>query len=157
MKKIMMVSLVILFVINLFSFTGNEIVGKWLTENGKSIIKIEKIDDSFQGKIIWLKEPIYPKDDKNAGKEKMDIHNPDKNKRTNKLVGLKLLWGFHFKKDKWIGGKIYDPESGKTYFCKIQMDKSGNLKIKGSIDKWGMIGRSTVWEKVSKEDERGNK
>ena len=157
MKKIIGFFAFTLIFINLFSYNGTEIIGEWLTENGKSIIRIDKKDNSFIGRIVWLKEPIYPQGDKNEGKEKMDINNPDKSKRTNKLIGLRLLWGFKFKKNRWVGGKIYDPESGKTYFCKISFDKNGKLVIKGSIDKWGMLGRSTVWTRTKLKDEKSNK
>ncbi len=148
MKKYFIISA--LFILSfLYSANPKDIVGYWLTQNGKSIILITREKDTFSGKIVWLKEPRYPKGDKNEGKEKMDLNNPDIKKRTDKLIGLKLLWDFKFKKDKWAGGKIYDPENGKTYFCKIKMNKKGNLIIKGSIDKWGIVGRSTVWKKVN--------
>ncbi len=157
MKKITFLILFILISSLLLAHEANDILGKWKTANGKSIVQIYSDGKTYFGKIIWLKDPIYPKGDQYEGKPKMDIHNPEKSKRNNELIGLKLLWGFKFKNNRWIGGRIYDPENGKTYYCKIHLDKDNNLIIKGSIDKWGMIGRSTKWKRVSETNESSGK
>ena len=153
MKKLLL-AVFIMTTVGLFGLDADSVIGKWLTDGGKSVIEISKDKDVYAGKMIWLKIPVYPEDDKNAGKEKMDINNPDEKLRNKKLNGITLLWGFKFKKGKWVGGRIYDPENGKTYFCKIKMDKNNNLVIKGSLDKWGLVGRSTVWTHIRKEDEK---
>jgi uncharacterized protein (DUF2147 family) len=49
----------------LFFFVGSvmlsaekpdQLVGKWLTQEQKSIVKIYKKDNKFYGKIVWLRE-----------------------------------------------------------------------------------------------------
>ena len=118
---------------------GDAILGKWLTAGGKSVVEIYKCDDAYCGKIVWLKEPL----DKD-GKEKLDTKNPDESKRNRKIVGLQILSGFKYKgENKWEGGKIYDPEKGKTYKCKAKLE-GDNLKIRGYIG-FSLIGRTTTW------------
>ncbi len=44
------------------------------------------------------------------------------------------------------GGTILDPANGKVYKCNISLDaKTGKLKVRGSLDKKGMIGRTQTW------------
>lgn len=115
------------------------ILGKWLTEKGKSVVQVYHCGDAYCGKIIWLKEPL----DK-QGKEKLDTKNPDKSKRNRKILGLVILTGLKYKgPNKWEGGRIYDPERGKTYKCHAWFDK-GKLKLRGYIG-FSLIGRTTTW------------
>ncbi|MCA1764324.1 MAG: DUF2147 domain-containing protein [Flavobacteriales bacterium] len=47
-------------------------------------------------------------------------------------------------------GTIYDPEAGKTYYCSIEMDGDDKIKIRGSVDPMGWLGRTEVWTRVKK-------
>lgn len=47
-----------------------------------------------------------------------------------------------------LKGKVYDPESGKTYFGKVTYnDKTDELVLRGSLDKAGLLGRSQTWKR----------
>ncbi|MDP7416495.1 MAG: DUF2147 domain-containing protein [Desulfobacterales bacterium] len=133
----------------LFMFTSSlaqeadDIIGEWYTAEGKSLVKIYKCNDLYCGKIIWLKEPKY--DD---GTDKIDKNNPDESKKTRKIIGLDIVYGFkHKDKNRWTHGKIYDPNNGKTYSCKIKL-VDNELKLRGYIG-ISLIGRTTVWTKKS--------
>ena len=118
--------------------SGDTILGKWLTENGKSLVDVYHCGDAYCGKIVWLKEPL--KD----GKEKVDDKNPDESKRNVKIVGLEILKRLQAKgPGKWGGGRIYDPEKGKTYKCKAWMEGDA-LKFRGYIG-FSLLGRTTTW------------
>jgi len=136
----------------LLAVEADLIVGKWYTENNSSIVEIIPRGDTFYGKIIELKEPNYSADHEYANQEKMDLENPEEALRSRKLVGLEILSGLSFsaKKASWIKGRIYDPESGKTYYCKIIYENDDELTIRGSLDKWGLAGRSSIWRRVGK-------
>ena len=82
-----------------------------------TIFKCGKAKDKFCGKITWLKEPNYAAGDAMAGKPKVDRNNPDASKRARPIMGMNLVWGFKWDGSKWSGGKIYNPEDGKTYSC----------------------------------------
>ena len=83
---------------------------------------VSKKDDRYFGKIIAVRP---------ASVDKKDTKNPDKSLQDRKLLGLEILSGFKFDgDDTWKDGKIYDPESGKTYSCKMWFEKDDVLKIK---------------------------
>jgi uncharacterized protein (DUF2147 family) len=62
-------------------------------------------------------------------------------------VGLVILRDFKFDEDEWEGGKIYDPESGKTYSCILSIQDKGTLKVRGYVG-ISLLGRTEIWKKV---------
>ena len=134
------------------------ILGQWYTEDNESIVQVTQDENKkYVGKIIWLSEPLYGEDDKEAGKPKRDRENPDKKRRNDGIVGLSILHSFKYDaKDKeWNSGKIYDPNRGKTYKCVIKLgDKNDGgmqiLKIRGYIG-IPALGRTTEWARVPKD------
>ena len=47
-----------------------------------------------------------------------------------------------------LKGKVYDPESQKTYFGKVTYHaKTDELVLRGSLDKAGLLGRSQTWKR----------
>jgi uncharacterized protein (DUF2147 family) len=118
------------------------ILGTWLTASGKAKVLIYKQGDVYNGKIVWLKEPLYP-----DGKPKVDKNNPDASKRNVPIMGYNLLKGFVFDEDEWEDGTIYDPENGKTYSCTIKY-RDGKLDLRGYIG-ISLIGRTQTWFKVA--------
>ena len=130
---------------SLFALQGKEILGVWLTQEKTAKVEIVQENGKFEGKIIWLKEPL----DEN-GKAKTDHNNPEEKLQSTPLIGLSLLKDFKFdsKKNLWKSGKIYDPENGKTYKCKITMNDEGNvLNVRGFIGV-SLLGRTTEWTKA---------
>jgi uncharacterized protein (DUF2147 family) len=133
---------------------GDAIVGLWATdpegEGGQAHIEIYADGDRYNGKIVWLDEPIYPSDDEQgmAGKEKVDRENPDASLRDRKIIGLILMEGFVFDgKGTWQKGTIYDPDNGKTYKSKVKLTNDGVLKVRGFIGV-SLIGRTSQWTRV---------
>lgn len=129
------------------------IVGLWTTAGGESRVEIAGEDGEFTGAIVWLKEPTYPEGDEEAGEEKRDRLNPDPGKQDEPILGLKMLEGFkHDGGNKWGGGTIYDPKSGKTYSCIIKLEGE-QLHVRGYVG-LSIMGRTTVWTRyVPGEDE----
>src|SRR5690242_17523416 len=103
---------------------ADDIIGVWLTGGDEPAkIQIYKSYDKFYGRIIWLQNP------EKDGKPRVDAHNPDESKRNRQIIGLGILNGFKFDKDdkEYHGGKIYDPESGKTYSCQMSLRSKNTL------------------------------
>jgi uncharacterized protein (DUF2147 family) len=146
MKKILVSVFLVICTISLYSFVAKQtnadaIIGNWKSQDGKGIIQIYKNGDKFQGKIIWLKEPNDPK----TGKPQLDVKHPEKQNHTRPVLGLVNLWGFKYSSDnEWSGGKIYDPENGKTYSCKMSLADNDKLKVRGYIGV-SLIGRTEAW------------
>lgn len=118
----------------------DSILGVWLTGEGKAQIEIYKKGNKYFGKIVWMIEPLEA-----DGSTKKDDNNPDENLRNRTIKGLEILRGFEYEGDnEWVDGKIYDPESGSDYSCKITLRKDGKLDVRGYIG-ISLFGRTDVW------------
>ena len=141
MKK--MIFAIICMMIPAFSAMAQDVLGKWKLETGTAIVEVYQSGDVFNGKIVWLNEPTEP-----DGTPAVDKHNPDVKLRKRQLIGLNMLHGLKKDGSKYSGGKIYDPANGKTYNC--SMEVNGNLlKVRGSLDSRGLIGRTMNWHRVN--------
>lgn len=127
--------------------TAEDVVGWWLTEDGKAAVDITTCQDGLCGRIAWLQEPVLD------GASKVDANNPSRNLRQRELAGLLVLNGFDAtpdKKGRFTGGEIYDPRNGKTYYrCTLTIDDKGRVKLSG----YGDIvrrGRTTVRARSSR-------
>lgn len=125
-----------------FSQTSDAILGKWINSTGEAHIDISKKGDKFFGKIVWLKAP---KDEK--GQAKLDVKNPEANLKTRPILGLEMLKDFVYDDGKWVDGKIYDPKTGKTYSCNMNIKSNGDLNVRGYIG-ISLIGRSDTWKRA---------
>ena len=136
-----------LLLITAISFTGfaqkkDAIVGTWVNATGEAHVNIYKKGERYFGKIDWLKAP---KDEK--GKPKTDYKNPDESLRSRPILGMEMLKDFIYDDGKWTDGKIYDPKSGKTYSCNMNIKDNGQLNMRGYIG-ISLIGRSETWKRV---------
>jgi uncharacterized protein (DUF2147 family) len=123
------------------------VLGSWITKDGKSRVEIVKDGDVYEGRIVWLKEPVYPADDNKgmAGQTKVDRENPDPVLRTRPIIGLPLIQGFRYDGDEvWADGTIYNPENGKLYKCKLTLQMDGSLKVRGYIG-IPLLGETQIW------------
>ncbi len=154
MKKIgFVLGLMVMFcfaVTAAYAASPDAILGKWLNGKQTANVEIYKADGKYYGKIVWLKEPVYPADDKKgmAGKQKVDRENTDASKRNAPIMGLIILRDFAFVKDGlWEAGMIYDPENGKDYKCKMTLESPDILNVRGFIG-ISLIGRTDTWTRV---------
>lgn len=126
---------------------GDEILGVWHTAEDKSQVQIFKDGAHYCAKIISLKEPNWPADDKEGmgGKPKNDRGNPDPKLRSRPIVGLQIMSDFVFAgKNLWDNGRVYDPENGKTYKCKLSLTATNRLEMRGYVG-IPLFGRTEVW------------
>ncbi len=126
----------ILTVSLLAAYTTESALGTWLVPKEDAKVTIYKCGENLCGKITWLKTP-----------EDLDTKNPDPAKRKNKILGMNILWGFTFKNNEWVGGRIYDPDSGDTYKCKMWLKSDDKLNVKGFVG-IPLFGRSEIWTRV---------
>lgn len=92
-----------------YAQTPDAIVGKWLkTPKEDLIIRVYKAGSEYKGKII---------------KEKQTYK--------NKSVGFVILEKLKYNSNKqiWKGGKIHDPNSGKTYDAEAKINEDGSLEV----------------------------
>jgi uncharacterized protein (DUF2147 family) len=120
----------------LAAYTAESVLGTWLVPKEDAKVTIYKCGDKFCGKVTWLKTP-----------EDLDTKNPDPEKRKLKILGMNMLWGFTFEKNEWVGGQIYDPDSGDTYKCKMWLKSDDKLNVRGYVGV-PLFGRSEIWTKI---------
>jgi uncharacterized protein (DUF2147 family) len=48
---------------------------------------------------------------------------------------------------KWENGTIYDPKSGNTYACNMELEGTNTLRLRGYIG-ISLIGRTEVWKRA---------
>ena len=121
---------------------GQDVLGEWYTEERKAKVEIYACGDAYCGKIVWLKEPNNP-----DGTPKVDDENPNEALRSRKIIGSNILTGLIYEGEgEWDDGEIYDPESGKTYSCLMELE-DGILEVRGFIG-LSLIGRSQTWTRV---------
>ena len=127
MKKIL-ITLALLFAGIITLSAQSQFVGKWTTIDDKSgepagLVDIyQDADGLYYGKLV-------------------DTFGPDKSK-----VGKMIVRGMKYENGELKGGKIYDPEADKLYYCTIKYDAAKKqLDLRGSLDKRGLLGRTQTW------------
>ncbi len=116
---------------------AERILGTYITEKGNAKVSITKEGNHYVGTLLWTETP--------GAKDK---NNPEASERHKPLVGKRILTGFVYAgKNIWEDGKIYDPESGKTYSCKITRQSDGSLRVRGFVGV-SLLGRTTIWKPV---------
>ena len=140
MKKI--IFSIFAMLLSLAAVSAQDVTGKWKLEDGTAIVEVYKSGDVYNGKIVWLQNPVEA-----DGTPAVDSNNPDKALRSRKLIGLNMLSGLKKNGGEYSGGKIYDPGNGKTYNCSMKVE-GDVLKVRGSLDKKGLLGRTMDWFRV---------
>ena len=120
---------------NSFANSGPDVIlGEWLSQEKDGKISIYKQGDKYYGKISW---------GKTTGRK--DAKNPDAKLKNRDLIGLVILQDFKYTGSAWENGKIYDPNSGKTYDCILKVkDNNKVLDIRGYVGV-PMFGRTATW------------
>lgn len=121
---------------------AQNVAGKWKLSDGTAIVEVYKSGDVYNGKIVWLEKPTEA-----DGSPAVDENNPDPALRSRQLIGLNMLSGLKSTGTEYSGGKIYDPGNGKTYNCSMRVE-GDILKVRGSLDKRGLVGRTMDWYRV---------
>jgi uncharacterized protein (DUF2147 family) len=111
------------------------IAGNWLTGKRDGIIRISRSPDGhYQGRIVGGDAP-----------GRLDANNPDPARRKQTLLGQTILRDMRYDgQGRWSGGTIYDPDSGHTYRCRLQLLGQDQLRVRGFLGV-SLIGRSQTW------------
>ena len=121
--------------------TTESVEGVWLSADGTGWIRIEMGPNGPIGIIDGSPDPEQRK------KSDKDELNPDPELRDRLLLGLTIMDGFTFAGDgKWKSGRIYDPNSGKTYKCKLTLVDANTLELRGYIG-ISLLGRTETWSR----------
>jgi|SRR5690554_3363254 len=124
-----------------------EPIGLWDTEDNQGQVQISRCADKLCGDLVWVEDAL---DDQ--GQPQLDVHNPDESLRGRPLEGMRILWDMQPSGDgkTWKDGRVYDPESGKTYQGRITLEELDVLKLRGFVGA-PMFGRTSTWTRAATE------
>ena len=131
MRRLILVTLAVIS--TAASFAPMPVTGRWLTVEGKALVDIAPCGQMLCGRIARVLKP-------RPGGPAIDVNNPDATLRTRPIAGILILSDFKSADDRWKG-RIYDPESGRTYRSEL-IRAGGTLKVKGCI---GPFCRTQEW------------
>lgn len=143
MRKMMLAALALVWSVGLFA--NNSVLGDWYTVDDNtgeqlSVVHIYQAENGkYYGKITKLLTP---------GSENelcVACEGKDKNQP---ILGMIIIRDMEMEDGELSGGKVLDPDNGKFYYAKISVGEDGKLKLRGSLDKFGMLGRSQYWIRV---------
>ncbi len=143
MKHSLLTLLVALCAVQVFA--QSEFLGEWRTVSDKTgeqeaVVRIFKATNGmYYGKMERFLNPEF------AGKGLLcdKCKGADKDKP---IEGMIIVRDLKYENGKMVGGHVVDPESGNVYYGAITFDAAtGNIKLRGSIDKRGILGRSQTW------------
>jgi uncharacterized protein (DUF2147 family) len=123
--------------------TAPTAVGKWRTIDdktgkAKSIVAIAEEDGKLVGTIEQLLDPKPDDPDPRCTK-------CDGDRKDQRILGMKILWDMKKDSSGWSGGRILDPNNGKTYKCNLMLADGGKkLDVRGFIG-IALIGRTQTW------------
>lgn len=143
MKKILLFVIVALVTAMSAMAQSDKVVGTYkAVRNGvASKVKVFKNGDGYSAHVIWVDN--LKKED---GSIRLDEKNPDPAKRKVQADKIVLIDKVKYDgKDKWEGGKIYDPTSGKTYKVSLYFKDDKTLTVKGSL---GPFFQRMYWTKI---------
>lgn len=120
----------------------SEILGTWFNSEKSAQIEILKSGSKYMGKISWI--DLQGSDPRTI----LDSKNSDPSLQQRPLLGLTILEDLSFKNGVWQGGKVYDPESGRTYSCELKLKNKDLLEVKGYLG-FSWIGKTVNWTKIN--------
>ncbi|MEO5683206.1 MAG: DUF2147 domain-containing protein [Chitinophagaceae bacterium] len=139
-KQIQVTSLVLILTIFCLGFSAattdspDQIIGFYWSPDKDAKIEIYMRGQLYFGRFMWLANP------------RKDVNNPEKALQARNVLGLELLTRFVWNNGIYSGGEIYDPQTGKTYACKLSIE-GNKLKVRGYVG-ISLFGRTAYFERI---------
>jgi len=124
--------------LSVFGTKPDDVIGKFWTPEKDGTIEVYKAGSKYYGKIVTGKDP------------QKDFKNPNLKLRNRDVIGMEFMFDFVFDGNQtWDNGRIYDPNSGTTYKCKMWLTENNDLKIRGYVG-FSLLGRTEEFERIKK-------
>jgi uncharacterized protein (DUF2147 family) len=141
---ILRVAAIAVAVLGLCGPAGADPIGTWLTEGGKSRVKIVDCGGALCGTIIWLKEPNDPE----TGKPKTDKNNDDAGQRSRPIIGVPIVISMKPNgPNKWAGAG-YSPERGKNFTGSLTELGPNSVRLEGCA-LGGLVCQGQNWTRAN--------
>lgn len=108
----------------------------WRTQTGSGLVQLERCEGQrLCGSIVRVLTP--------GQADARDANNPDPALRVRPVLGLRILSGLTASPDGvWRGGRIYNPEDGRSYRSEVRLGSDGRLEVKGCL---GPVCQTQRW------------
>jgi uncharacterized protein (DUF2147 family) len=117
----------------LLAASAQAVEGEWLVQDRSAMVTLARCGgDRLCGRITRILKPG----------PRTDLNNPDPKLRSRSFQNLEIISGFALTDGDWQGGRIYDPNTGRTYKSKLALNRDGSLKVSGCI---AFICQSQRW------------
>lgn len=134
-------------------FPGNaqekedDILGRWMSIQNNFMVEVYKSGNEFRAIIVWFDDSDDPSRPMN---DRRDIENPDKELRTQKILGSDVLKELTYspKNKVWRNGFVYDATSGRTWNANAWIMKDGRLKVRGYWH-FQFLGQNLFFKRVA--------
>ncbi len=140
--KLLVILVLALFAASALAQSAAEVsspVGRWITidderKEPRGLVRIYE-----EGGLLYARvDSIYLRE----GEPPDPICKRCKGERKDqRIMGMLIMWNMKPKGGKWSGGRMLDPEKGKTYRTKIWV-KDGKLRVRGYL---GPFYRTQTW------------
>jgi uncharacterized protein (DUF2147 family) len=141
---ILRVAAVAFAVLGLTGIASADPIGTWLTEGGKSRIRIADCGGALCGTIVWLREPNDPE----TGKPKTDKNNADAGKRSRPLIGVPIVLSMKPNGPSKWSGQVYNAEDGKTYSGNLSEQGPNSVRLEGCA-LGGLVCKGQNWTRAN--------
>ena len=153
-KKFLLLLIIIVFPIK-FAFGEDNITGIWIVppdpRGDFPIAKLFEKDDKFYAVFFSFSSDNKMFKDLEALKKMerpRDIQNPDESLRDRYLQDIVAVTAVEREGNKLKNGRIYNAETGKSYYLKGKILDGGNKIVwRASIDKAGAFGKTFKWDR----------
>lgn len=137
------VSVLLLFLATQIS--KDDVLGRWISTDKSVAVNIYREGNNFKSKVIWFDERLGSGTPMNT---RIDTHNPNSKMRDRKVIGMDVLENLNFNTEnkRWENGKIYDASSGRTWDTFAEIQKDGQLFVRG-FWKFTWIGKTLYFKR----------
>jgi uncharacterized protein (DUF2147 family) len=92
---------------------------------------------------VWFKSPNNAQ-----GEPLLDLKNTDPALRRRSLLGLTILTGLRrADENRWVDGKIYNPQDGVNYEALITIQDNGDLRLRTYV-LLPLFGKTRIWTRI---------
>jgi len=120
--------------------------GLWWADQGAAQVELVETElGGLEGHIVWLRSPFGL-----DGCPLRDRNNPETELRTRPILGLRIIRDLVRRTEasrEWVGGRVYEPNSGRTYSLKLELAEPNRLVLRGFIG-IELIGQTQTWYRV---------
>ncbi|MDW6025466.1 DUF2147 domain-containing protein [Mesorhizobium sp. BAC0120] len=123
--------------------SNGDVFTTWQTNDGKAVVEIYRCEgEKLCGRIVWLNPRLQ-----REGSGLVDANNPDPSLRNRSICGLEVLKGLTPDQNgAWDGGRVYDPEEGRSYNAALASRGPNEIAVTGYLG-LRALGETMIWHK----------